>query len=364
MKIYLSQSVLIRGLNMVSKGVSTKNTLEILRGILFEAYEGKLILTSNNLEIGIQTVIEEVDIERPGRIVIDARLFIDIIKKMNDRMILIEVDEYRIINIKSENVEFNIKGFEADDFPLPATVAKDHYRELSSDIFKEMVRKTSFAVSVDEDKPAYNGELLHIESRGIHMIAMDGFRLALKTYVTQTDFSDTKILLPGKSILEVSRMIQPVHDTIKLGFDEKHACFVIGETIVTTRLLKNDFINYEKIIPSEFSTTVKIHRDHFLDSLERATLVAHKNLIKLSIKDEIMEISSKNDEIGNLNESVHISLNGEPLEIAFNAKFFIDCLKSIDEEEIILHFNSALSPCVLQIAEDDSYTYLILPVRV
>lgn len=364
MKIKILQSTLVNALNLVSKGVSNKNTLEILRGILFEAYEGKLILTSNNLEIGIQTFTEEVEISKQGRIVIDAKLITDIIKKLPNKMVSIEADEFRIINIKSESVEFNIKGFEADDFPLPSSLSNDHYREINADLFKEMVRKTSFAVSIDEDKPAYTGELLDIEERKIHMVAMDGFRLAVKTYETDEATSETKILLPGKSILEVSRMIQPIHDTIRIGFDEKHACFVIGDTVVTTRLFKNDFINYKQIIPFEFSTTVQVQREDFLNSLERATLVANKNLIKLSIRDEWMDISSKNDEIGNLNESIRVNLNGEPIEIAFNAKFFIDCLKMIDEEEIVLHFNSALSPCVLRIAEDDSYTYLILPVRV
>lgn len=364
MKIAIPQESFLQSLSLVSKGVSSKNTLEILKGILIETYEGKLLLTSNNLELGIQTLMDDVEILEEGRIVIDARLLTDIVKRLPNQILSIQTDEYQVVNIKADQVEFNIKGFEATDFPLPATISEEHYREMDADVFRDMIKKTSFAVAPEGDKPAYTGELLDIQEQTIHMVAMDGFRLAIQSYQTSSHLHQTKILIPGRSLLEVSRMIGPSQEFLKLGFDEKHACFIIGDTIVTTRLLKNDFINYEQIIPKEFSTHVRMKKDDLLSSLERATLVSNKNLIKFQIEDDNLNISSKNDEVGNLNENVSIHLTGENLEIAFNAKFFIDCLKNLEEEEILLKFNSPLSPCIIQPLEDENYTYLVLPVRI
>lgn len=364
MNIKINQEILQQALNTVSKGVSVKNTMELLKGILFEAYNGRLILTSNNLEIGIQMTIEELEVLEEGRIVIDAKLINDIVRKMPPAEISIHADEHQIINIRCANTNFNIKGFQAQDFPLLPTLSESSQREIDGEIFQEMVRKTSYAAAQIHEKPSYTGELLDIREDSINIVAMDGFRVAMKSQ--KTDFQDdyAKILVPAKSIVDISRMIPQEEDKITLRYDDKRICFLMKNIVVTSRLLKNDFINYEQIIPLEFSTRLHLKRKDLLEALERASLVSNKNLIKFVIADDLMNISSKNDEIGNLSEDIDILLKGEPLEIAFNAKFFIDCLKVLDEEEILLSFNSPLSPCVVRAAEDESFLYLVLPVRI
>ena len=363
MKLTVNQNELQSAINMTLKGVSNKNTIEILKGILFETYEGKLMLTSNNLEIGVQTVIDA-DIQREGKVVIDAKIISDIVRKLPSSDVCLDVDETHIVKISSTSLEFNIKGFSGQDFPIPVSIEENYYKEISSDIFKEMVRKTSFAVSLDETKPLLMGELIEFKNNSINMVAIDGFRLAIK-YIKDDNFvTDSKIIVPGKTLVDISRMIPPSVDKIKLGFDEKHASFIIGETILTTRLLEGEFINYSQIIPKEFSTKLKIHTKDFLYALDRACLVAKNNLIKINISDDNLKISSKNDEIGNLEENIFIELEGSNLEIAFNAKYFMDALKTIDEEYISLELNTNVSPCILKPYDDDSYTYLLLPVRI
>ena len=227
-----------------------------------------------------------------------------------------------------------------------------------------MVRKTAFAVSIDETKPLLMGELIEFKNNSINMVAIDGFRVAIK-YIKNSNFvGDAKIIIPGKTLLDISRMIPNNIDNIKIGFDEKHASFIIGETILTTRLLEGEFINYSQIIPKEFTTKIKINTKDFLNSLDRACLVAKNNLIKIEILEDSLKISSKNDEIGNLEESIFIELEGSNLEIAFNAKYFMDALKNIDEEYISLELNTNVSPCILRPYDDDSYIYLLLPVRI
>ena len=176
MKITVNQNELQSAINMTLKGVSNKNTIEILKGILFETYEGKLMLTSNNLEIGVQTVIDA-DIQREGKVVIDAKIISDIVRKLPSSDVCLDVDETHIVKISSTSLEFNIKGFSGEDFPIPVSIEENYYKEISSDIFKEMVRKTSFAVSLDETKPLLMGELIEFKNNSINMVAIDGLDL-------------------------------------------------------------------------------------------------------------------------------------------------------------------------------------------
>ncbi|MBP2028564.1 DNA polymerase-3 subunit beta [Acetoanaerobium pronyense] len=362
MKIKIFQKDLLHSLNMALKGISNKNTMELLKGILFETYEGRLILTSNNLEIGVQTTLNA-DIIEEGKIVIDAKIISDIVKKLPEDEIYIEVKEGNIVEIKSGSSQFNIKGFDGKDFPIPNSIEEDYYQEIPSDVFKEMIRKTSFAISQDETKPLLMGELIEINEHSINIVAIDGFRLAIKKCNLNENQKEAKLIIPGKTLIEISRMIHD-NDFIKLGFDNKHASFIIGDTILTTRLLEGEFINYNQILPKEFSSKVKINTREFLNALDRASLVAKNSLIKLNIEDDIMKISSRNDEIGNLEEVISIELEGNDLEIAFNLRYFMECIKNIDEENIYLNFNTNVSPCILNPENDDSYTYLLLPVRI
>ena len=363
MKITVNQNELQNAINMTLKGVSNKNTIEILKGILFETYEGKLMITSNNLEIGVQTVIDA-DIQREGSVVIDAKIISDIVRKLPSSDVSLDVDETHIVKISSTSLEFNIKGFSGEDFPIPISIEENYYKEIPSEIFKEMVKKTSFAVSTDETKPLLMGELIEFKNNSISMVAIDGFRLAIKYIRDDSFIEDSKIIIPGKTLADVSRMIPSNIETIKIGFDEKHASFIIGETILTTRLLEGEFINYSQIIPKEFTTRLKINTKDFLNALDRACLVAKNNLIKIQILDDSLKISSKNDEIGNLEESIFIELEGSNLDIAFNAKYFMEALKNIDEEFISLELNTNVSPCILKSYDEDSYIYLLLPVRI
>ena len=363
MKFSVEQNELTSAISTAIKGVSGKNTIELLKGILFETYEDRLILTSNNLEIGIQTSINAT-IEEHGKVVIDARIISDIVKKLPASYLDIKVDDSNVVSISSGLARFNIKGFDAEDFPMPVTIEDEDYKDIPADIFREMIRKTSFAVSSDETKPLLMGELIEFKEDGINIVAIDGFRLAIKKSFGDFAANYSKIVVPGKTLQEVSRMIGSDTDVIKLGYDAKHAVFIMGDTIFTTRLLAGEFLNYNEILPKEFSTKVTVRVSDFLDSLERSAVVSKNNLVKLEIKDDYIRLTAKNDEIGNLEENIAIDLEGNDLEIAFNSRYFIECIKNIDEESITLEFNTNVSPCILRPVGDDSYTYLLLPVRI
>ncbi len=363
MKFSVEQNELALAINTAIKGVSSKNTIELLKGILFETYEDRLILTSNNLEIGIQTSINA-SIEDQGKVVIDARIISDIVKKLPSSYVDIKVDDSNVVTISSGLARFNIKGFDAEDFPMPVTIDDEDYKDIPADIFKEMIRKTSFAVSSDETKPLLMGELIEFRQDSINIVAIDGFRLAIKKSFGDFAVDYSKIVVPGKTLTEISRMINSDSQIVKLGYDSKHAVFIIGDTIFTTRLLAGEFLNYNEILPKEFTTKVTVKVSDFLDSLERSAVVSKNNLVKLDIKEDYIKLTAKNDEIGNLEEKIEIELEGNDLEIAFNSRYFIESIKNIDEESITLQFNTNVSPCILKPVGDDSYTYLLLPVRI
>ncbi|MDK2919579.1 MAG: polymerase subunit beta [Candidatus Petromonas sp.] len=364
MKIICSQKKLSNAVNIVQKAVSTKTTLPILKGILLEANENKLKLVGNDLDIGIESHIEA-NIINEGAIVVSSRIFGDIIRKLPDSDVEIEVDSQNNISIKCENSDFKLVGQTSIEFPeLPHVQQEDTY-VIGQDLFRNMIRQTAFATSQDETRPVLTGALIEIEDNNISMVAIDGYRLALRqAYLNST--TSNKAVVPGKTLNEISRILSNESDgNIYISFTDKHILFTIDEVRIISRLLEGEFINYEQIIPREYKSKVRVNTKELLNSIERASLLAKEgknNLIKFSIKDELMYISS-NVEIGSVKEEVNIDLEGDDLEIGFNSKYLLDALKVVDSEEINLEFTTSVSPCVMKPADNENYTYLVLPVR-
>lgn len=364
MKIICSQKKLNAAVNIVQKAVSTKTTLPILKGILLEAKDNKLKLVGNDLDIGIENHIEA-NIVREGSIVISSRLFGDIIRKLPDSDIEIDVDGQNNISIKCQNSDFKLVGQPSIEFPDLPYVEEENTYLIGQDLFRNMVRQTIFATSQDETRPVLTGALIEIGENNISMVAIDGYRLALrKAYIDTNIFN--KAVIPGKTLSEVSRILgNESEGDIHISFTDKHILFTIDEIKIISRLLEGEFINYEQIIPREFNSKVKVKTRDLLNSIERASLLAKEgknNLIKFSIKDESMAISS-NVEIGSVKEEVDIELEGDDIDIGFNSKYLIEALKVVDSEDINLEFTTSVSPCIMKPGDNENYTYLVLPVR-
>ncbi len=364
MKIICSQRELNIAVNIVQKAVSTKTTLPILKGILLEAKENKLKLVGNDLDIGIENYIDT-KIIREGSIVISSRLFGDIIRKLPNSEIEIEVDEQNNVFIRCENSDFKLVGQPAMEFPELPFVEEENTYTIGQDLFKNMIRQTIFATSQDETRPILTGSLIEIGNKSISMVAIDGYRLALRKAYLNTDI-DNKAVIPSKTLNEINRILgNESEGDIYISFTDKHILFTIDEIRIISRLLEGEFINYFQIIPKEFKSKVKVSTKNLLDSIERASLLAKEgknNLIKFSVKDDIMNVSS-NVEIGSVNEEVSIELEGDDLDIGFNSKYLLEALKVIDSEEIYLEFTTGVSPCVMKPTDNDNYIYLLLPVR-
>ncbi len=368
MKFTCNQQVLSKSLNTVSKAVSSRTTLPILKGIHIEAKEeGKIILTASDLEMSIKKEIDA-NVEEAGSAVVISKLFSDIIRKLPNEEISIFEDEDNSLIIKTNFSEFKVICLPVDEFPKVGE--KEENSEnifLDRNIFKDMVRKTAFAASIDESKGVLTGILTEINEENIIMVSLDGFRLALVKENIKSE-KTSKFIISARFMNEISKIISEddgVAD-INLYLGEKKAVFNIGNAEIILRIMEGEFIKYRDIIPAENTTKVITGREILLESIERASLLAREgknNLIKIRIKNDLMTITSRSEE-GNVKEEIIVEKTGNDIEIGFNSKFVIDVLKAVDEDKLSLNFKTGVSPCVIKPIEGDSYEYLILPVRI
>lgn len=362
MKFVIKQRDLAKHINIAQRGISSRSTLQILDGILIETMEDKVKLTATDLEISIETYIE-CEILEQGSIVVNSRVFGDIIKKLPDSMIYIDVKNNNI-NIKCENSEFNIICNSGDDYPdLPITIEQENFI-LPKDIFKNAIRQTVFATIQDETRPSLTGVLLEIENRKISFVALDGYRLALRKIPISSDIN-LKLIIPGRSLNELNKILEDREEDISISASTGQVIFNIGDTIVYSKLLEGQFFNYKDIMRKDHKTKVVVNKKSFLNGLERASLLAKEekaNLIRLNVIDNSIIIRS-NSEIGDVYERISSNQEGENLNIAFNSRYIIEGIKIMDSEEIELNFMGSLNPCIINALDDDTYTYLVLPVR-
>lgn len=364
MKIICNQKLLANKINIVQKAINGKTNFDLLKGILIVAKENQIVLTGYDLEIGIETYVQA-EIAEEGSIVIDARLFGDIIRKLPDSFIEIETDEDNNIYINCLNSKFKLKGDSPKDYPVLPNVIKDNLYSIPQEILKNMIKQTVFAISQDQTKPVLMGELLEIINGEVSLVAIDGYRLAVKSYYVENLNTNSKVIIPGKALNDVNSLLS-TEEQVKIGFDDKNAIFMINETKIITRLLDGEFIEYKKLLPREHNTRIKLNTRSLLNSIERASLLSQSernNLIKLSIRDNTLAITS-NTEKGNVYEEVELELDGDYLDIAFNSRYLLEGLKNIESEEIFIEFTTNVNPCIIKPVDGNKYIYLLLPVRI
>lgn len=366
MKFACQQQELSTAINLVSKAVSGKTTLPILSGIYFETKGDQLRLIGNDLNLSIETFMDA-DISEQGSVVIPARLLTELIKKLPNSSVEINVSENNVITINCVDSSFKIVGLPGNEYPeLPAIDDQNSF-EIDKELFSNMIRQTSFAISQDESRPILTGALLEIENGKFNMVAIDGFRMAIKRANVKTTLSN-KAVVPGRTLNEINKIISQVDSKgdLKISFDDKQVLFTLDTLKVYSRLLAGEFINYTQILPSDFKSVAKVNSDQFLTCIDRSFLMARENknvAIKLEIKDDLIKISSSS-EMGSSMEKVSIELEGNDLEIGFNPKYLIDALKVIDSEDITLELINNVSPCIIKPIDHDNYTYLVLPCRI
>ena len=367
MKFRCNQSTLTKALNIVSKAVTSRTTIPILKGILLEVSDdGILKMCASDLDITIEEKIEVEDYI-PGSVVVASKLFGDIIRKLPSSDIIIESDIDNVV-IRCMNSEFSIVGMSADEFPSIKNMEEEKEKLcFDKNLLKEMIRKTSFAASIDESKGIITGILMEMTPDMLTMVAIDGYRMAI-TREAMINRDNKSVIISAKIMNEINKILSEASDDedVDVILGDKKAIFVIGSVKVVIRIMDGEFIKYKDILPKQSRIEVNVNKNYLQESIERASLLSKEgknNLIKMSIKDTIITITSKSEE-GNVREEVLATKYGEDLDIGFNAKYVLDVLKSIDDEEIKMLFNTGVTPCLVEPLEGNKFEYLILPVRI
>lgn len=368
MKIICSKENLLEGINIVQKAVSSKTTLPILEGILIEAGD-RVKLTSNDLEIGIECYVEA-DVREQGAIVLNARMFGEIIRRFPDAEVLIEVRENNNVVIECENSKFEIRGLDAEGFPALPTIEKKDGIKISQGLLKDMIRQTIFAVSTDENRPMLTGSLFEYKDGKFTIVSIDGYRLAMRCFEPEegkeTESAERKLVIPGKTLNEIAKILQQVDDELYIYAAGNQVLFDMGNCIVTSRLLEGEYLNYMSIFPKDHETKVTVNTKDLLSCFERASLVItgeeRRYPVNLDITEEKMIITA-NTEAGNVREELRTDMEGNLLEISFYHRFFIEALRAIDNEMIDIYFTTSLGPCTIKPLQGNDFAYLILPIR-
>lgn len=364
MKLVCSKSNLLTGVQTVAKAVPSKTTMSILECILIDSSKGKIKLTANDMELGIETIIEGNILEK-GIIALDAKIFLDIIKKLPDNDITIEVDSSFKTTITCEKSKFNIIGKSGDDFSYLPLIEKDDSIIISQFMLKEVIRQTIFSISDNDNNKLMTGELFEINDDELKVVSLDGHRISIRKIKLKNNYNFKKVVVPGKTLNEISKILTGEADKdVNIFFTSKHIVFEFNNTTVVSRLIEGEYFKIDQMLSSDYETKVKINKKEFFNCIDRSTLLikeGDKKPIIININDEIMELKI-NSTVGSMNEDIDVKKQGKDILIGFNPKFLIDALKVIDDEEIDIYLVNPKAPCFIKDAEE-KYIYLILPVN-
>ena len=364
MKLICSKNELLKSVNISLKAVPSKTTMPILECILIDASASEIKFTTNDMELGIETKVKGI-IEEKGIIALDAKIFSDIIRKLPDNDVVIQTDANLNTTITCEKAKFTIPGKEGDDFAYLPVIEKNEGIELSQFTLKEVIRQTIFSIAANENNKLMTGELFEIKNNILKVVSLDGHRIAIRKIELKESYSDKKVVVPGKTLNEISKILSgEVEDLVQIFFTDNHIVFAFDDIIVVSRLIEGEYFRIYQMLSSDYETKVCINKREFLDCIDRATLFvkeSDKKPIIINIEDESMQLSI-NSQIGSMKEDIDIEKEGKDIMIGFNPKFLIDALKVIDDEQISIFLVNPKAPCFIK-DENESYIYLILPVN-
>lgn len=354
---------ILEGISIVQKAITGKSTMPILEGIYIQTNQSSLTLIGSDMDVSIETSVEATIIEQ-GSIVIDAKMFGEIIRKLPNSTIKIETIENQLIRITCEKSVFDVVYMNANEFPALPQVNENLKISVNQNILKNMIKGTSFAVAQDETRPILQGILFEIKNKNLNLVALDGYRLAIKSEFLDTDI-DMEVVIPGKTLNEVSKILEDIEDIVDITFTNNHILFNLEKTKIISRLLEGKFINYNSLLPQEHKLLVDVNRQELQNAIERASLMAkdgNTNLIKLDFQQDNLIITS-NSQLGKVREEITIKLQGDEVQIAFNSRYLLDVLKNVEDNEVVMKMTSGISPCVIEEKNNENAKYLVLPVR-
>lgn len=373
MKLTIKKELLLNALNKVSKAISTKNLIPVLAGIKFELKKKKLVLTASDNDITIQTMIEasndeDFKIEQEGSIIIQGKYILDIVRKLPDKYINIEVlDELKIL-IYTENSEFNLNGISESEYPNIGLEESKKKVHIKASVFKDIVNQTAFAASNEESKPVLTGINFNIVGDMLECNSTDSYRLARKVVKLESASEENyNIVIPSHNIIEFSRIIDDEDGDIELHIFNNKILFKTGNLKFESRLINGTYPNTSNLLPDDSYLVVSTNLNAFYDVIDRVSILTsdkEKNIVTLETKGDILVLKSSSVEIGRVEEKMPITKNNnEDIKISFSAKYMMEALKSFSTETVDIHFVGEIKPILIKSSEDETLTQLVLPIR-
>ena len=348
MKLIFTKSSLNKAVGIVMKAVPTRTTMSILECILIDASTNEIKFTANDMELGIETIVEGEIIEK-GKVAIDAKIF---------------SDNYTS-TITCEKSKFNIAGKSGDDFSYLPVIIKEKSISLSQFTLKETINQTIFCTSPNDNNKMMTGELFEVKDNVLKVVGLDGHRIAIRNINLSGNADDVKVVVPGKTLNEISKILSSdAESVVNIYFTNNHILFEFDNTMVVSRLIEGEYFKINQMLSSDYETKVVINKKEFLDSIDRANLLIRegdKKPIIINITDGSLEVKVQSA-IGSLNEDIDINKEGKDIMIGFNPKFLIDALRVIDDETVDIYLVNPKAPCFIR-DKEENYIYLILPVN-
>ena len=364
MKLIFTKNSLNKAVGIVMKAVPTRTTMSILECILIDASTNEIKFTANDMELGIETIVEGEIIEK-GKVAIDAKIFSEIVRKLPDNDITIETDDNYTSTITCEKSKFNIAGKSGDDFSYLPVILKEKSISLSQFTLKETINQTIFCTSPNDNNKMMTGELFEVKDNVLKVVGLDGHRIAIRNINLSGNADDVKVVVPGKTLNEISKILSSdAESVVNIYFTNNHILFEFDNTMVVSRLIEGEYFKINQMLSSDYETKVVINKKEFLDSIDRANLLIRegdKKPIIINITDGSLEVKVQSA-IGSLNEDIDINKEGKDIMIGFNPKFLIDALRVIDDETVDIYLVNPKAPCFIR-DKEENYIYLILPVN-
>ena len=365
MQFQIQKTDLMAAISIVSKGLSAKTAHPLLEGVYLSCSESTLLLTCSDgfIQIETKTIVES---NQGGEIVLPGRLFFEIIRKLPDDLVHIEQpDESKpAVMISCGHVQMSLQGFNADEYPKMQPLNSNHTLTISQSTLRDMIKQTVFACATDEARPILTGVLFEAKEGKLQLVALDGYRLAMRRENANFD-GDFSAILPASSLNEVMKILSDSEEILTMAFSHSNVQIDLEDTRIHAVLLNGEYMKYEQIFPKEQNTTLQANRRELLNAIDRASLMAREsknNLVRFDVEKDFVRVSA-NSEIGSAQEEIPAQCRGEGLEIAFNARYMQDVLSRLEDEELLFRFQSNITPCVVEPLQGNAFYYLVLPVR-
>lgn len=359
------KALLQSAINTASRAVAAKSSIPALEGILLEGGD-TLTLSGYNMQTGIRTTVDA-EIHRPGRLVLSARIFGEMIRRMPDDMILFDADEKYGVCLTCGDASFELTGLSADDFPELPEVDDEYGVELQQRTLKAMINQTSFAVSTNESRPIHTGSLFEVEQKGLTVVSVDGFRLALRREpLEKIEGGAFQFVAPGSALNEVEKICEDSDQTVHITLGKRHLLFEVGTTQLICRRLEGEFLDYRNAIPRNNPIRLTVDSKTMLGSLDRISVVISEKMkspVRCRFEQGKVSLSAKTG-AGESRDICPLEGDGQGLEIGFNNRFLMDALRYAPAEKLCMELNTSISPCILSPVDgSDNFLYMVLPVR-